>query len=115
MILQKGGYILIMEHQYNYKAGKNYKPTPLEDSTFYFFKGYLIRISKDKKDIWVYNRLSYISSHTSDPLEKGMEEVYNLIEIKMSQEAILQKKKLKEEEIQEKLKPYMDAIIKALT
>ena len=44
-----------------------------------------------------------------------MEEVYNLIEIKMSQEAILQKKKLKEEEIQEKLKPYMDAIIKALT
>ena len=97
------------------KAGKNFRPEPLQDSDFYFFKGYLIRVSKNGKDIWVYNKRSYQSNFRGEKaLEKGMEEVYRLLELEEHSRKEQQEKAQREEQAREKLKPYMDYIIKEL-
>lgn len=97
------------------KAGKNYKPQPLEDSDFYFFKGYLIRISKTGQDIWLHKRLSYQSNMSGyKALEKAMEEVYKLIELEEEKKKADFEKARKEKEAREKLEPFINIIAKSI-
>ena len=97
------------------KAGENYRPKELENSVFYFFKGYLIRISKEGKDIWIHKRLSYQSNFNGEKaLEKAMDEVYKLIELEEEKHKAELEKAQKEKEAKEKLAPFIDALIKEL-
>lgn len=86
------------------QCGKNYRPSEITDSKFYFFKNYLIQLC-DGGGYYLFERKAYNSIGKGDVLKTAMDEIVER-ELKKFDNRIKNKKQA-DEIVQKRLKDFV--------